>query len=243
MNREHHIGQTVVPYDIRYSEDRETFGLSIDESMELTVRAPITATLSDIEAVLDDRREWILKKLYGLAEQADTPRAKEFLNGEKLQYRGRQYPLDVIEADVSQPRLSFDGTEFTLEAHRFDAPGDEVSIRRKRQAVVDWYIHRAEEDLTDRVDRFVPKLGVEHVSTDVTELEDRWGEYDEGTVRLNWRLILAPVRIQDYVAVHELAHAIHDEHTEAFWNTIGTLVPDYEDRREWLRLNGNTLTV
>jgi predicted metal-dependent hydrolase len=62
-------------------------------------------------------------------------------------------------------------------------------------------------------------------------------------VSLNWRLVLAPVRIQDYVAVHELAHAVHDEHTDSFWNTVGSLVPDYEDRREWLRLNGNTLTI
>lgn len=243
MRGTYHIGQTVVPYEVRYSEGRETIGLSLDESMELTVTAPMTATLADIEEVLDNRQEWILEKLYGLAEQADTPRDKEFLSGEKLQYRGRKYPLNVVESDVEEPRLSFDGTEFTLEVHRFDAPGDDVSIRRKRQAVVDWYIERAKTELPERIEQHKSKFGIELDSVEVTEIEGRWGEYKNEVIRLNWRLILAPVRIQDYVIVHELAHAAHESHSTSFWNTVGTVVPDYEDRREWLRLNGNTLTV
>jgi predicted metal-dependent hydrolase len=201
------------------------------------------ASLDDIEEVLAEKKQWILKTLYGFAEQADTPGKKEFLSGEKLQYRGRQYRLNVTESNVPEPQLSFDGDEFTLGVHRFDAPGDSVSVRRKRQAVVDWYIKRAGQELPERVDRFAPKLGTQYDSIEVTEIDDRWGEYENGTIRLNWRLILSPVRIQDYVVVHELAHSVHDRHSNSFWNTVGTLIPDYEDRREWLRLNGNTLTI
>lgn len=77
----------------------------------------------------------------------------------------------------------------------------------------------------------------------VREIDGRWSEYDDGAVRLSWPLILAPVRIQDYVIVHELAHSVHDEHSGAFWNTVGTLIPDYEDRCEWLRVNRNSLAL
>jgi len=240
---QYHIGQTVVPYEITWCEGRETVGLRIDESMEMEVRAPMEATVSDVESVLDERKDWILENLYGLGEQADTPRGKEFLSGEKLRYRGRQYRLRVVETGSQSPELSFDGDTFTLEVHRFDAPDDEVSVRRKREAVVDWYRGRSEEELPERAERFAPKLGAEGVSVGVGEPEGRWGEYKDGGVLLNWRLVLAPVRIQDYVAVHELAHANHDEHSASFWNAVGSLLPDYEDRREWLRLNGNSLTV
>jgi predicted metal-dependent hydrolase len=243
LKRHHHIGQTVVPYRIDWSEGRETVSLSIDESLELTVTAPMTATSDEVEAVLDSRQEWILQKLYGLEEQEGPPYPKEYLSGEKLQYRGRKYPLEVVEADVPQPELSFDGQTFTLRTHRFDEGGDDVSIRRKRQAVVDWYVSQAEEDLPARASRFESRLGLEDVTVEVGEIDGRWGEYDNGTIRLNWRLIRAPVRIQDYVLVHELAHSVHDEHSDAFWNTVGALVPDYEDRREWLRVKGNTLVV
>ncbi|NGM71368.1 M48 family metallopeptidase [Natronolimnobius sp. AArcel1] len=241
--REHHIGQTVVPYEIDWVEDRETIGLSVDQSLELTVRAPMTATVGEVEEVLTSRQEWILEKLYGLKEQSEPPYPKEYLSGEKLPYRGREYHLNVIEADVPEPRLSFDGLEFTLEVHHLDAPADDVSVRRKRQAVIDWYLRQAKQDLPDRSPQYESKLGLSDISYDVCELSGRWGEFDNRAVRLNWRLILAPVRIQDYVIVHELAHAVHDEHSDAFWNTVGTLIPDYEDRREWLRVNGNALIV
>ncbi|MEE6211176.1 SprT family zinc-dependent metalloprotease [Salarchaeum sp. III] len=243
MKRQYHIGQTVVPYEIDWSANRETIGLSVDTSMELTVTAPMSATHDDVEAALDEKQPWILETIYGLGEQADPPLDKEFLSGEKLLYRGRQYHLKVQEDDVSEPTLSFDGNRFTLHVHRFDKPDDDVSIRRKRQAVVDWYIERAKSELGERVEAHASKLDATAVTVDVVDLDNRWGEYQAGTVRLHWRLILAPVRIQDYVVVHELAHKNHDEHSAGFWNAVGSVLPDYKDRRRWLRLNGNTLTV
>ncbi|UWG46777.1 putative metal-dependent hydrolase [Halanaeroarchaeum sp. HSR-CO] len=243
LQRRHHIGQTVIPYTIDWSENRETMSLSIDDSLELTVTAPMTATVDDVEEVLESRHDWLLEKLYGLKEQEGPPYPKEYLTGEKLQYRGRQYPLEVIEADVDQPELAFDDQTFTLRVHRLDAEADDISIRRKRQAVVDWYINRAKEELPKRAVRFESRLGLENVPVEVGEIDGRWGEFADGTVWLNWRIVQAPVRIQNYVIAHEMAHAVHNEHSDSFWNTVGALIPDYEDRREWLRVNGNTLAV
>ncbi len=243
LQRRYHIGQTVVPYTIDWSEDRETMGLSIDASLELTVKAPMTATVAEVEEVLDSRQEWLLQKLYGLKEQEGPPYPKEYMTGEKLQYRGRQYPLEVVEADVPEPKLSFGEQTFTLRVHRFDGDIDDVSVRRKHQVVVDWFIEAAEEELPARVVRFDSRLGLDDVQVWVGEIDGRWGEYDSGTVRLNWRLIRAPIRIQDYVIAHELAHSVHGKHSDAFWNTVGALIPDYEDRRDWLRVNGNSLSI
>ena len=243
LQREFYIGQTAVPYSIDWSDGRETVNLSIDESLELVVTAPMSATVDDVESVLADRQEWILEKIYGLREQKGPPYPKEYLTGEKLQYRGRKHPLEVIEADVPEPKLSFEEQTFTLRVHSLDAGADGVSVRRKRQAVVDWFIDRAREELPERVPPFQSRLGLESVSVEIGDIESRWGEYNNGTIRLNWRLVQAPVRIQDYVIAHEVAHSIHDGHTDSFWNTVGALIPNYEDRREWLRLNGNTLEV
>lgn len=87
------------------------------------------------------------------------------------------------------------------------------------------------------------KLGLDSIEIDVKSLNRRWGEYQNGTVSLHWRLILAPRKIQNYVVAHELAHSRHEEHSDSFWNTVGTLIPDYQDRREWLRVNGGKLRV
>lgn len=236
---EYHIGQTVVPYEIEWSTDRSTIGLSMDRSMELCVRAPVDASLEDVEETLDDKREWILKTLYGLSEQEDPPLDKEFLSGEKLLYNGRRYRLTVFEADVVQTTLEFDGTQF----HLTSPCNSDVSVDRKRQVVTDWYLEAAKRELPTRADDYMAKLGVDDIEIDVRELPRRWGEYHSGRVTLNWRLVLAPRKIQDYVVAHELAHTKHDDHSDSFWNTVGTLVPDYRERREWLRVNGTSLTV
>lgn len=185
LQRRYHIGQTVVPYSIDWSEDRESMGLSVDATLELTVKAPMTATVAEVEGVLDSRQEWLLEKLYGLKEQEGPPYPKEYMSGEKLQYRGRQYPLEVVEGDVPEPKLSFDEQTFTLRVHRFDREVDDVSVRRKHQAVVDWFIEAAEEELPARVARFDSRLGLDDVQVWVGEIDGRWGEYDNGTVRLN----------------------------------------------------------
>ena len=237
--REYHIGQTVVPYEVEWSPNRSTIGLSMDASMELVVRAPVEASLEDVENILEEKRQWILETLYGLAEQEDLPLDKEYLSGEKLLYNGRRYQLKVYEDNVPEPKLDFDGTRFELRIPN-NSP---VSIKRKRQAVTDWYVEKATETLPSRADRYIDKLGLADVDIKVQALRRRWGEYRPGEVVLHWRLILAPRKIQDYVVAHELAHFRHEEHSDAFWNTVGTLVPDYRDRREWLRVNGNTLAV
>ncbi|WP_323677865.1 SprT family zinc-dependent metalloprotease [Halorubellus sp. PRR65] len=237
--RQYHIGQTVVPYEIEWSPDRSTIGLSMDGTMELAVRAPVDATLDDVEAVLEEKQQWILEKLYGLAEQDDPPLDKEYLSGEKLLYNGRRYRLKVASSDVSEPKLEFDGSQFNLTVPEHD----HVSTRRKQQAVVDWYIRRAEEELPERANDYIDKLGLDEVEIDIRPLRRSWGEYQSGRIALHWRLILAPRKIQDYVVAHELAHFKHGDHSDSFWNTVGTLVPDYRERREWLRVKGGTLTV
>jgi len=144
--REYHIGQTVVPYEVEWSPDRSTIGISMNNSMELRVRAPVSASIDDVEATLEKKNQWILETLYGIAEQEDPPLNKEFLSGEKLLYNGRRYRLKVTESAVVEPELHYDGNTFTL---LISSTGI-TSVKRKRQAVVDWYINKANEQLPKR---------------------------------------------------------------------------------------------
>ncbi len=70
----------------------------------------------------------------------------------------------------------------------------------------------------------------------------RWGSCDSrGRIRLNWRIIQAPMRLVDYVVVHELVHLLHKNHTKEYWALLGRVMPDYEKRREELRRIGPRL--
>lgn len=160
--------------------------------MKLIVRAPVEASLDDVEEVLADKKQWILETLYGLAEQGDPPLDKEYLSGEKLRYNGRRYRPQVSEAGIPEPELRFDGTRFELVVPESTL----VNTRRKQQAVVDWYVREAAEKLPERSSSYIEKLGLGEVDIEVKTLRRRWGEYRPGKVFLHWRLILAPGRFR-----------------------------------------------
>ena len=93
--------------------------------------------------------------------------------------------------------------------------------------------------LPERVDVWASKLGVTPRSVLVREPDKRWGSCDaKGNVRLNWRIVQAPMRLVDYVVAHELVHLVHADHGRAFWQELGRVMPDYEGRREMLRRVG-----
>ena len=89
LSRQYHIGETMVPYTVAWSDRRETVKLSMGASMELQVTAPRDVSMEGICEVLDSRQEWILEKLYRFSEQSTPPYPKEYLTGEKLPYLGR----------------------------------------------------------------------------------------------------------------------------------------------------------
>jgi predicted metal-dependent hydrolase len=76
----------------------------------------------------------------------------------------------------------------------------------------------------------------------VAEPPKRWGSTTKaGIVRINWRVLQCPVSLVDYVLAHELVHLIHEDHSRAFWATLGRIMPDYEERKKRLREMGPRL--
>ena len=72
----------------------------------------------------------------------------------------------------------------------------------------------------------------------------RWGSFSsKGNLNFNWKIIMAPISIIDYLVVHELTHLLHSKHCRDFWETVETIIPDYEQKQEWLRMNGNRMDL
>ena len=93
--------------------------------------------------------------------------------------------------------------------------------------------------LTERTEYYKQILNVDYTKIRIAEQKTRWGSCSgRGVISYNWRLILMPDMILDYVVVHELCHLIEMNHSKAFWNLVGTVLPDYQKRRAWLKENG-----
>jgi len=80
-------------------------------------------------------------------------------------------------------------------------------------------------------------MGVVPKGIKVQELQHRWASCTKaGMLNFHWKIMMAPLTILDYIVVHELAHIIYANHTEAFWNEVDKILPDYLDRKQWLRV-------
>ena len=98
--------------------------------------------------------------------------------------------------------------------------------------------------LSDIPRGFSPRIGRTPKRISFREYKSMWGKCDvEGRITFNWKLVMAPEQILDYVVVHEMAHLHHLNHSPAFWQRVETVLPDYKQRRKWLKDHGGLLTI
>ncbi len=96
--------------------------------------------------------------------------------------------------------------------------------------------------LDQRVEAWLAEAGIPMPHVRLANQQKRWGSCDQaGTIRRNWRIIQAPMRLVDYVVVHELVHLRHRGHGRDYWQAVGRVMPDYERRRRNLRERGALL--
>ncbi|MGN0471888.1 MAG: M48 family metallopeptidase [Lachnospiraceae bacterium] len=91
-------------------------------------------------------------------------------------------------------------------------------------------------------DELLPETGLPYRTISIRDQKTRWGSCSgRGTLSFNWRLMLVPPRVLDYVVVHELCHIKHMNHSPEFWKQVESVMPDYQERRRWLKEHGNEL--
>jgi predicted metal-dependent hydrolase len=113
-----------------------------------------------------------------------------------------------------------------------------------KSAFRDYHTAKGTERLRSRVGYFAPKVGVEPAGIEVKELGHRWASCSaSGKLAFHWKCMMAPQTGIDYILVHELCHFHHRDHTDAFWNEVDKVLPDFRERKEWLRRNGAALDV
>jgi len=230
-SRQIQLQQTTVAYAFQRFK-RKTIGMSVGAD-GLEVRAPRWATVASVEAVLHEKSDWILRKLQASQERQKQMRHTiiEWRDGASLPFLGEQW---VVRLDPAHqfPHISDQGTtpkylQVPLSLHA--QPG------QIRDAVQAWLMQQAKLNFTQRLDHFAPQLGVQWKRLSLSNASSRWGTASaDGSIRLNWRLIHFKQDVIDYVVVHELSHLRVMNHSPQFWETVGSLVPDYQQRRNAL---------
>ena len=216
-------------YSVVYSA-RKTLTITVERDRSVIVRAPNDTPPEKIEQLVHQKKLWLYEKVRH-TQKYDLPiTEKEFVSGTTILYLGKSYRLEVASE-------SFDGILFD---NKFLI--SKSSISHAPELFRDWYIERAKQKIVPQSKFYATHLGVSFNRILISDLKYSWGSCTPSdNLNFNWRLIKAPMRVIEYVIVHELAHLIEPNHTARFWAIIKTQLPDYLKAKNWLKEHGDLL--
>ena len=220
-------GRTV-PYAVKRSSRAKHVRLEVRIKTGLTIVIPGSYKIEELPDLLKKKRRWILGKLADCGKAQSVAAEKKLKSGDSIPYLGRH--LKVVER------------------HK---PGTAVSVRlEKNRLLVDlnsrngrlnlvlewWYRQQAESLIKNRADELCPRLGVNYNRLNVRAAKTRWGSCSQkGNLNFNWKLMMAPEPVVDYVIIHELAHLKEMNHSKKFWNLVAEHCPKWRKHRQWLK--------
>ena len=211
---------------------RRSIGLEIRHDGGLIVRAPHFVSNSEIERIITSKQTWIRKKQEAALERMKLKTGRSFTSGEKLPYLGSEYEL-VVEEREGEP-LILDGRFMLSKSHS----------SRARELFRAWYIRRAGEVFEERTRELARQAGVKYGKVSISNARGRWGSCGpSGNLRYNWRVVMAPIEVVDYLVAHEISHIRVKNHSKDFWKMVALLCPEYPIRRKWLRKSGHLLDL
>ncbi|HEY7067357.1 MAG TPA: SprT family zinc-dependent metalloprotease [Chloroflexota bacterium] len=234
------FGNTIINYSVvRTARRRKTVEITLDPRDGVLVAAPRDTPAERVRAVVAKRASWIV--LHGQSD-FEGSQARRFVSGESVPYLGRQVRLVVTLANVKKASVAFSHWSLAVTAPAdLPEPARRAAIER---ALVRWYRQRAADRLPKRVQYWAPRVGVTPTEVLIRAQSARWASCSpSGVLRFNWRVVMAPPALIDYVVVHELVHLRVRTHTAAFWAELARLIPDFKLRRAHLKEVGPYCTL
>ncbi|MBP8996704.1 MAG: M48 family metallopeptidase [Anaerolineaceae bacterium] len=222
-----------IPYQIIVSPRARRLRVTVTPT-GVSVILPEGVRLAEAEQMLQQHSEWVLKQLdhpAGVKQRAATlPKDVLLLRGEVkkveiLAQKGRQGRMQVVEAD-----------------DRLLLRVPEGRAQEGRALALPWLRGLARAEIEKTARQRAAQMKVNYRSITIRDQKTRWGSCsNRGTLSFNWRLIMAPPQVLDYVVVHELAHLQQPDHSKDFWRLVEHYFPEYKKARAWLRSNAHLL--
>ena len=167
--------------------------------------------------------------------ERDVPRP-QIQHGGEIPYLGAQLELDLsAEPTRTRPHVARQGTELRVRVPLGADP---------REALEGWYRRQARVEVAARLDAAVARAGRGYTTLQIRGQRTRWASCStSGAMSFNWRLLLAPAEILDYVVEHEVAHLVVHDHSRRFWALLAERCPEWREREAWLRRHGHALRL
>ncbi len=208
--------------------NRKSIALVINNKGELIVRAPRAVSQAQIMNFVGRKQAWIKEKTDIYKKNDEKYAVITMSAGDKVFFLGKDYTL--VSSDVS---------DIVMEGMVMYIPQNS-NVKSLR----DWLKKNALLLLKERTQYYAQGMDVVPHSVKISEAKTRWGSCSpDNSINYSWRLIMCPLPVIDYVVVHELSHITQKDHSKAFWSRVETVLPNYKEQRNWLKINRKLMDV
>lgn len=213
------IENDTIECNVQYA-NRKKISIHIDLPGFVTVKAPNGTSEEVITRAVQEHGKWILETSHRMEKAREAPRVREYQDQGKFLYLGKEYAL-----------------------HELIGPGDlneeELKIQVKK-----FYFSSCKKIIEERIGSYQKQLKVKPKAIDIVESKTKWGSCSSNkNLTFNYRLAMAPIEVIDYVIIHELCHLLHMNHDRSFWRRVGSIMPDYKEKEEFLARHGRFMTL
>lgn len=213
------IENEIIEFNVQYG-NRKKLAIQIDSFGFITVKAPNDTSKEMIVSAIESKGKWILEKTHEIAVAREAPKAREYHAQGKFLYLGKDHFLHEL----------IDSSELN----------EEVLKRNLKK----FYIASCRTIIEERIKIYQKQLKVKPKIIEIVESKAKWGSCSsDKKLTFNYRLAMAPIEVIDYVIIHELCHILHMNHDRSFWRRVGSIMPDYKEKEEYLARHGYSMSL
>lgn len=217
-----------VSYTLKRSFRARHLRLEVRPGIGLVVVVPKSYKLGDVPEVLRRRARWILQKLAEVSQLRDASKVGPLETNDRIPYLGGELILTVQKTDVAKGSVKLDENRLTVQLGKSDG-SVAASIEK-------WFREEAARVLKQRADGLSGRIGMRYRRIVIRGQKTRWASCStSGTLSLNWRLMMMPPSVVDYVLIHELAHLKEMNHSKRFWRLVAEHCSGWIEHKKWLR--------
>lgn len=228
-NKTYTMGDETLDIHIIWKK-RKTIGIYVDAYGNVEVRAMKDAPEADIDKMVKAKWSWIQKHVKEQTEKTKGFKEKTYEEGEEFLFLGREYPIKVIEnRDSNMEAIEFAGSELIIRTMENDN-------EKLKKMMTRFYKQQCKKYVEKRIRLYQPQFKVKPRGIKISSNKKHWGTCNsQREMTFNWKLVMAPIEVLDYVVIHEMCHMLHMNHDRSFWRLVGKIMPDYERQESWLR--------
>ena len=237
MNGTIRLGEREIPYTVRPSRRARRVSLRIREAGLVEVVVPAHLVLSAPETVLKRHAPWIFRTFDRLTRSGAVERERPPGEGSRILFLGAERTIRVLCDDRRRPSVAL--TESEIIVRLTHGSPEDIHLLLER-----WMRGQAESIIPLRVSRLNEQWKFRYGRITVRNQRTRWGSCSRnGALSFNWRLVILPMEVADYLICHELAHLQYLDHSSRFWDLVEKICPSFRQSERWLRRHGRSVPL